>query len=730
MIVFKSQRCRSLTFAALVALMALVVARPRSVAAHANLVQSDPPAQAVLAKPPARVQLSFSEAVEPRSIELTVLDARRKQIDKGDAALVPGTNDAITISLAAGLADGVYTIQWHVVSAVDGHETRGLIPFTLGDAGQVPTAGAAVSESSSASSGGALGVVARWLTVLAAVTLAGSFAFVPLVLARGLRLLDAIAAPGAAGRARARDGGDEAPPEAVEQVGAAAMDRLLRIAGIALVLFLTGMLLTLLVETDTATPGGLGDTFGRPMWDWLRETRRGNLWLVRAGLVGAMAVGLALVARDVRARGRAAVERWPAWVAQAALGAGALLTLSLGSHAAGLRSQEALATAVDWVHLLAVALWIGGLIQLGLALLPALAPLGGPPRTRLLAGLIPRFSLLAGASVAVVVLTGIYQTVRLLGGWDAFVEQGWGQALLVKLALFALVLAFALFNLRVAGPRLARLAGQLDRTAREAAATTRLHFRRSVLGEIGVAVLIMLVVGVLTGRAPGKVSSFTPSGPFRPFVLDTAAEGLKGRLVLSPGRIGMNRFDLTVSDTSGLPMPGGTEVVLRISTLDRDTGTSEAKTDAQGGGRFTATGTYLSTIGLWEVAALVRRPGVDEVRLPFQLALTEATGQVEVRENRPAAPLERGRELYQTNCVQCHGAGARGDGPLANALQPRPVDLTVHVPLHTDKELHDWITDGVPRTAMPAWKDQFSEEEIQAIINYLRQVAQQTNADR
>jgi mono/diheme cytochrome c family protein len=152
--------------------------------------------------------------------------------------------------------------------------------------------------------------------------------------------------------------------------------------------------------------------------------------------------------------------------------------------------------------------------------------------------------------------------------------------------------------------------------------------------------------------------------------------------------------------------------------------------EAAGGGRFTTTGTYLSTVGFWEIAALVRRPGVDEVRLPFQLSLTTLTGQAEVRENRPAAPIERGRELFANNCVQCHGATGRGDGPLAAALQPRPVDLTVHVPLHTDREIFEWITNGVPRTAMPAFKEAFTEEEIQAIINYLRQVAEQANQER
>jgi copper transport protein len=707
------------------ALALMAALRPASARAHANLVQSDPPAQAVLPQAPERVQLTFSEDVEPSEIEVQVWDAQRRRVDRGDAALIPGTRNAVAVSLNR-VGNGVYTIQWKMVSAVDGHLTRGLVPFTVGDPGTVPAE--AVTVTSEASSGGWPAVAARWLTLLALVTLTGSFVFVPLMLAPGLRLLEQVAGEG---RRRPTQPDDEPfPTDAAARLAALAAQRLLRLCGWLLVAFALGSLLLLVVETATARDAGYLDVLGRPLWQQLTGTRRGALWLARAALMAAAAGGLALVARDVRRDTRAALARWPWWAALAALGAGALFTWSLGSHAAALASQEALATAVDWLHLLAVAVWVGGLVQFGLALLPSLAPLGGPPRTRLLAGLIPRFSVVAGTSVALILLSGAYQTVRLLGGWSALTEAGWGRALLVKLALFAALLLLAAVNLLLIRPALARLAGRMDRPARELAARVRLHFRRVLLGEVGLAALVLLVAAVLISQAPGASRTAGATGPVRPIVLDATAEDITARFVMTPGRIGLNRFDFTVTEGNGRPVPNGTEVVLRISTLDVDTGITEAKTEALGGGRFTATGTYVSTVGLWEVAALVRRPGRDEVRVPFQFRMSEITGQVQVRESRPAAPLERGRELYQANCTQCHGETARGDGPLAPALNPRPVDLTVHVPLHSDQELHDWIANGIPRTAMPAWKDRFSEEEIQAIINYLRQVAEQAQRDR
>lgn len=711
---------------AVLALLGCVCSRPVPVAAHAVLAQSDPPAQAVLQQAPGRVQLAFTEAIEPNSIAITVVDAARQVVDSGDGRIASGTDATLIATLKPDLPAGVYTVEWAVTSSVDGHTTRGTVPFVVGDPGTLPSEPVSGGTATSSSSGGLLGVVARWLVVLAAIVLTGTFAFVPLILTPALRLLAGLTQPGTGPRRR-KDNAEDVQPsrESVDRVAEQAVIRLVRIAGVVLLLYGIGLLLLLVAET-MASSGSLGAALDRSLWDYITTTRRGTLWWLRLALAGVLTVGIAGVWRRMP-KSATASRGAGVWLGLTIAGALALLLQSMGSHAAALRTQEVLATVIDWVHLLAVALWIGGLVQLGLALLPALGPLGGPPRTRLLAALIPRFSLVAGASVGIVVLTGIYQTVRLLGGWDALIDGSWGRALLVKLTLFVPLIGLAAVNLLRIRPRLARLAGQLDLQAREAAAVVRSRFRRAVLAEVAIAVMILLVVGVLTGVSPAQVTGFTPEGPFRPFILTAQAEDLTGRMVLSPGRIGLNRFDLSL--TSGA-VPEGTEVVLRISTLDRDTGIAEAKMESLGGGRFTTSGTYLSTVGLWEVAALVRRPNADEARLAFQLSLTTSTGQAQVRENRPAAPLARGREIYAANCASCHGEGARGDGPLAPALNPRPVDLTVHVPLHADSVIRDWIANGIPRTAMPAWKDQFSDEEIQAIVNYLRQVAEQTKQDR
>jgi copper transport protein len=84
-----------------------------------------------------------------------------------------------------------------------------------------------------------------------------------------------------------------------------------------------------------------------------------------------------------------------------------------------------------------------------------------------------------------------------------------------------------------------------------------------------------------------------------------------------------------------------------------------------------------------------------------------------------------GARLYRENCAVCHGPEGRGDGPAAPSLVPRPADLTVHAPMHTDGELFWWITNGLPGTAMPAFRNRLTEPERWHIVNFLRTLTPQ-----
>jgi mono/diheme cytochrome c family protein len=84
--------------------------------------------------------------------------------------------------------------------------------------------------------------------------------------------------------------------------------------------------------------------------------------------------------------------------------------------------------------------------------------------------------------------------------------------------------------------------------------------------------------------------------------------------------------------------------------------------------------------------------------------------------------LERGKDLYSQNCLPCHGPSGMGDGPAALTLNPRPANLQVHVVpgVHSDAQLFEWISNGYPGTAMPAFGERLSDVQRWDLVNYIR----------
>lgn len=85
-----------------------------------------------------------------------------------------------------------------------------------------------------------------------------------------------------------------------------------------------------------------------------------------------------------------------------------------------------------------------------------------------------------------------------------------------------------------------------------------------------------------------------------------------------------------------------------------------------------------------------------------------------------AASTARGREIYSAQCAICHGVSGRGDGPLSRTMVPRPADFRVHLAEgHTETQLYEWVTSGVPDTGMQGFADTLAPGERWDVINYI-----------
>ncbi|HLI26848.1 MAG TPA: copper resistance protein CopC [Chloroflexota bacterium] len=755
-----------LPLTALGALAALVwlLATPGAAAAHAQYERSDPPANAIVEQAPKQLRVWFTEDPEPRFSELVVYDQTGRQLPTGALQPVPGEPRALAIDLPE-LAPGTYTVVWKSLSAVDGHTARGAFPFTVGlDQIPAPMVIPAGTELGGAPPPTPWGVAARWLNFLVTTLVAGAFVFLPLVLGGGLRGLK-VAGPEATALANAWGAGRRA---------GLALAALGTVAGL-----LTGGF-GLLAQAAAAADVPPWAAFGAPLAT-LIGTRYWWLWLARMALL----VALGGLAWALRRPGVAA--RHPGWSAGAGLAGLLLLTTSLNSHAAAVPQATAVAVAADWLHLVATAAWIGGLIQLAVALPATVAALPPALGGRALAVVVRRFSLLAIGAVGTLVATGLYQTWLHIGSWDALTSTTYGQALLGKLALLMPLLALGGLNLLVLSPRIATAASRGTRTALERLTAWEARLRLSVRLEVALAVALLGVVGLLTAVEPAR-DALRQQGVVR----TVTAEDVRIVLRIAPGEAGLNTFDVALF-VDGRPLPDAQRVTLRFEHLQHDMGLIEQRLDPQGDGHYRALSGALSMSGPWSIQILVRRAGVEDVQaqvaytardpaevqaaaaagplgeVPIRLilglvvfalgvlllvdavrparrgqpratvalgcvavtvglvigalaALNPTAGEPNIPNPVAATPasVARGQELYQQHCVMCHGVGGRGDGPLARTLNPPPADLRVHVSQHTEGQLWLWISNGIPGSAMPAFKDVVSDEDRWNLVNYLR----------
>ena len=85
-----------------------------------------------------------------------------------------------------------------------------------------------------------------------------------------------------------------------------------------------------------------------------------------------------------------------------------------------------------------------------------------------------------------------------------------------------------------------------------------------------------------------------------------------------------------------------------------------------------------------------------------------------------------GQKLYEADCASCHGLTARGDGPVAASLSPKPGNLAEKQGELSDAYLYWRIAEGgliEPfRSGMPAWKGLLTEDQIWEVITYIRSI--------
>ncbi|HWR20519.1 MAG TPA: CopD family protein [Verrucomicrobiae bacterium] len=190
--------------------------------------------------------------------------------------------------------------------------------------------------------------------------------------------------------------------------------------------------------------GGILSNAAGALPSMLLDTRQGTIWVVRIALVGILGLGWLFGPQ----------RTW--FTGIRLLGAVAIaLTRSLSGHAADW-GDVTLPVLIDWLHLLAVSIWIGGLFVMGFVLRAALTPTSNEDAAMGFALIARRFSILATVCVVGLLTTGLFHPRLRLMSFSTLFWIPYGWTLMVKLSLVLLMLMLAALNRSYLLPRLGR----------------------------------------------------------------------------------------------------------------------------------------------------------------------------------------------------------------------------------------------------------------------------------
>ena len=660
-----SARRRLLIAALLAVCLALVL--PGTSEAHAILLRSDPAKDAVLSAAPYQVRMWFTEALNPAASTAAVVNEANQRVDKRDAFVSPNDTTEMDVSVKPNLSPGVYVVVWRTGSADDGHVLTGSFLFTLARPdGTVPTLSGGTVLGQNALGGGntteqnsgqldgltLFNLIMITLVELGAVFWVGAQFWPIFVLLPSTE--------------------DHEELSLSNQQVQQRFERRFSLPTLLLLLLANGGVL--LGQALTVTGGNIANAFAPTLLiNLVTNGRFGTFWILRL-IVIVLALRLSLYQLQLY-RSRRSLPRRVSTIlpwANLLLGLALFIAMTMSSHAAAVAgSTGVLALVVDWLHLVAAALWVGGMLYIATSYLPALRRSTVAERARSLVTVLPYYSPWALAGVVIMAVTGPLSATIELNSWEQLFATAYGRTLVVKVLLVGALLLTSAVHVLLLRPGLkkevkkyayaesrlqahqatytpsptALLVGQihktddpmqsqppssqitaeLGRTARLLAQQVRLREGRLAKRSrrlirvlrwepfLGVAVLICVGLlsvfgGTLTPTTAAQQAG-PPTATAAPFhaTAKTKDGTLSVTLYINPNTAGPNGFLVSVADARTGAPVTNVGVSLYTTILDMDMGTDSVNLQPDGKGHFSGTGDLVMG-GNWQIRIQVRTP--------------------------------------------------------------------------------------------------------------------------
>ncbi len=602
-----SIRRRLLVAVLLAVCLALVL--PGTSEAHAILLRSDPAKDAVLPVPPTQVHMWFSEALNPAFSTVVVVNGANTRVDIGNALVSPSDSTEMDVTLKSNLPPAVYIVVYRTDSNVDGHILTGSFLFSVARPdGTVPSLSPGTHPGVNALGGGNLSgqytgqldgptlfnLMMITLVELGAVFWVGAQFWQLFVLQPVTE--------------------DHADLGTTNKQVQQRFER--RFALPTLLVLLAANLGVLIGQATSVTGGNFGSALA-------------------AGLLASLVTSGHFL-------------RW----ANVMLGLALFIAITMSGHAAAVSATIlTLALVVDWLHLVAAALWVGGMLYITTAYLPVLRRSPLAERAHALITVLPYYSPWAVAGVVIMAVSGPFSATVHLSSWEQLLSTAYGRALVVKVLLVGALLVTSTIHVLLLRPRLskeyrkytyvvARLhaaqaapaavqvpSGREEAEPRPAPKllTQQVRLREGRLARrtgrlshilrwepvLGVGVLMCVgLMNVFAGTlSPTATTQPQPTGTTKAYhtTVKTTDGKFTTALTVNPNTAGPNVFTVSVIENSTGKPTTNVGVSLYTTHLDMDMGTDTVNLQPDGKGHFSATGDLVMG-GHWQLRIQIRTP--------------------------------------------------------------------------------------------------------------------------
>lgn len=556
------------SLAALCAVLLVTLALPGAAFAHAQLEGTSPERGATLDSAPTEVVFEFSEPVEGEFGAIKVFGPGGDRVD--NEKLVRADGGRTISSRVDATEDGTYTATYRVISA-DSHPISGGFVFNVGKStgsGDVSKLIADQDRNDPVVSGAYS--VAKFISYAALAIVFGGIFFLKFL------FLPAVTRCGSG----------------ATRTIAPARERADLLLGVGIAAGLLASVAELVLFASTVSGESVLSAIQAHTLSAVLETRSGFWMAVRIAVWTAIAIVWFAFARKPRAHGGSAVLL--------VLLAVAAQTPALIGHA-GATEPRILMGAADFVHVAAASIWVGGLVFAFSVLPRATAAVSPRRRTRLLVEVFARFSPVALACVALIVVSGVFQTIVHLDDLSELWSAAFGRAILVKVALLLVLAALGAWNRFSVIPQLRRQVAQEDPPG-DAGVT----LKRTLSAELVLSFAVLVAAALLVGYSPASAAT-------GPFSTTTTVGPLDLQLTVDPAATGANEVHMYLFDPeTGAPFTGTKEISASIALEDAELGPIALELERAGPGHYLAPLATFAKSGDWDLDLVVRVSEFDQ----------------------------------------------------------------------------------------------------------------------